>query len=168
MLFKTGGALDLMLGTDFAAPPKRDKPVAGDVRLVVTLVKGKPMAALYRSVVPGTTTPVPFSSPWRTVTFDRVDDVSSSVELAAGGEKDPKKKGDRGLFEFSIPLSVLGLKAEPGKTIKGDVGLLRGNGFQTMQRVYWQNKSTGLISDVPGEAMLMPQLWGKLQFVSQP
>ncbi|HZE96378.1 MAG TPA: hypothetical protein VE981_05100 [Planctomycetota bacterium] len=168
MLFKTGGALDLMIGADPAADPKRDKPVAGDVRLVVTMVKNKPMAALYRAVVPGTPNPVPFSSPWRTVTFDRVDDVSAEVQLAAGGEKDVKKKGDHGIFELSIPLSVLGLKPEAGKSIKGDVGLLRGNGFQTMQRVYWQNKATGLISDVPGEAMLTPQLWGKLQFVVQP
>lgn len=168
MLFKTGGALDLMLGTDPAANPKRDKPVAGDLRLVVTMVKGKPLAALYRAVAPNSPNPVPFSSPWRTVTFDRVDDVSAELQLAAGGEKDPKKKGEHGLFEMSVPLSILGLKPEAGKSIKGDVGLLRGNGFQTMQRVYWQNKATGLISDVPGEAMLTPQLWGKLQFVVQP
>jgi hypothetical protein len=168
MLFKTGGALDLMIGADPAANPKRDKPVAGDVRLVVTMAKGKPMAALYRAVVAGSKDPVPFSSPWRTVTFDRVDDVSAEIQLAAGGEKDPKAKGDHGLFEMSIPLSVIGLKPEAGRSIKGDVGLLRGNGFQTMQRVYWQNKATGLISDVPGEAMLTPQLWGKLQFVVTP
>lgn len=169
MLFKTGGALDLMLGCDPGADAKRSKPVAGDLRLVVTLVKGRPMAALYRAVVPGEKgAPVPFSSPWRTVMFDRVDDVSSSVQLASGGETDPKKKGERGLYEFSIPLSVLGLKPEAGKGIKGDVGVLRGNGFQTLQRVYWQNKSTGLVSDVPGEAMLMPQLWGKVQFVAAP
>lgn len=168
MLFKTGGALDLMLGTDPAASPKRDKPVAGDLRLVVTLAKGKPMAALYRAVVPNSPNPVPFSSPWRTVTFDRVDDVSAELQLGAGGEKDPKKKGEHGLYEMSIPLSILGLKPDAAKPIKGDVGLLRGNGFQTMQRVYWQNKATGLISDVPGEAMLTPQLWGKLQFVVQP
>jgi hypothetical protein len=168
MLFKTGGALDLMLGTDASASPKRDKPVAGDLRLVVTMAKGKPMAALYRAVVPGSANPVPFSSPWRTVMFDRVDDVSAEIQLAAGGEKDPKKKGEHGVYELSIPLAVLGLKPEPGRSIKGDVGLLRGNGFQTMQRAYWQNKATGLISDVPGEAMLTPQLWGKIQFVVTP
>jgi hypothetical protein len=168
MLFKTGGALDLMLGTDASASPKRDKPVAGDLRLVVTMVKGKPMAALYRAVVPGSQNPVPFSSPWRTVFFDRVDDVSTELQLAAGGLKDVKAKGEHGLYELSIPLAVLGLKPEAGKAIKGDVGLLRGNGFQTMQRAYWQNKATGLISDVPGEAMLTPQLWGKLQFVVTP
>lgn len=168
MLFKTGGALDLMLGTDPSAPPRRDKPVAGDLRLVVTIAKGRPMAALYRAVVPGTTAPVPFSSPWRTVTFDRVEDVSDKIELASGGEKDLRRKGEHGLFEMSIPLAVLGLKPEAGKSIQGDVGLLRGNGFQTMQRVYWQNKATGLISDVPGEAMLTPQLWGRLQFLVAP
>ena len=168
MLFKTGGALDLMLGTDPAANPRRDRPVAGDLRLVVTMAKGKPMAALYRAVVAGSREPVPFSSPWRTVTFDRVEDVSGQVELAAGGERDPRKKGDHGIFEMSVPLSVLGLKPEAGMSIRGDVGLLRGNGFQTMQRVYWQNKATGLTSDVPGEAMLTPQLWGRLQFVAGP
>ena len=52
--FKTGGALDLMLGTNPAADPKRTKPVEGDLRLLVTLVKGVPKAVLYRAVVPGT------------------------------------------------------------------------------------------------------------------
>lgn len=38
--------------------------------------------------------------------------------------------------EFSIPLSVLGLKPAPGLRLKGDIGVLRGNVFQTLQRVY--------------------------------
>ena len=59
-----------------------------------------------------------------------------------------------------MPLSLLGLSAAPGQTLHGDVGLLRGNGFQTLQRVYWHNKATGLVSDVPSEAELTPQLWG--------
>src|SRR5260370_377677 len=86
MLFKRGGALGLMRGTDPSANPKRDKPVAGDLRLVVTIAKGKPMAALYRAVVSGSTNPVPFSSPCRTVMVDRVDYVSPEPQLATGGE----------------------------------------------------------------------------------
>jgi len=156
MLFKTGGALDLVLGADPAADPKREKPAAGDVRLIVTRSKDKTVAALYRAVVPGTSNPLPFSSPWRTVTIDRVDDVSADVKLAS-------EKG--GLYELSIPLATLGLK--PGREIRGDVGLLRGNGFQTLQRVYWQNKATGLTADVPGEAMLTPRLWGRWVFVPE-
>lgn len=30
-----------------------------------------------------------------------------------------------GDFEFSIPLSVLGLSSTPGETLRGDLGLLR-------------------------------------------
>ena len=156
MLFKTGGALDLQLGADPAADPKREKPAAGDVRLLVTQAKGRTVAVLYRAVVPGTSNPLPFSSPWRTVTIDRVDDVSAEVKLAA----------DKGAYELSIPLAVLGLKASPGLSLRGDIGLLRGNGFQTLQRVYWQNKATGLTADVPGEAMLTPHLWGRWVFTA--
>jgi hypothetical protein len=156
MLFKTGGALDLMIGAKPAADPNRRDPVEGDLRLLVTMAKGgKPLAVLYRPVVPGTKEPVPFSSPWRTVKIDRVDDVSKDVELAA--DKD-------GSYEFSVPLAMLGLQARAGLLIRGDVGILRGDGFRTIQRVYWQNKATGITSDVPSEAALAPLLWGRWQF----
>jgi hypothetical protein len=153
--FKTGGALDLMIGTNPKADPKRTQPVEGDLRLLVTLVKNKPLALLYRPVVPGTREPVPFSSPWRTITIDRVENVSDRVQLA----------GADGNYELSVPLAVLGLRPQPGQTLRGDIGLLRGNGFQTLHRVYWSNKATGLTSDVPSEAMLTPQLWGTWLFV---
>jgi len=152
--FKTGGALDLMLGTNPKADEKRANPVEGDLRLLITIVKNKPLALLYRPVVPGTKEPVPFASPWRTITIDRVDDVSDKLQLV----------GDSGNFEFSIPVDTLGLKVEPGMMLKGDIGLLRGNGFQTVHRAYWANKATGITADVPSEAMLTPQLWGKWQF----
>ena len=153
-LFKTGGALDLMIGADAAADQGRTKPARGDSRLLVTKVKGKTVAMLYRAVVPGTTEPVPFSSPWRTITLDRVEDVSAQVELA----------GTNGNFEISIPLGTLGLSAQAGTRIKGDFGILRGNGFQTLQRAYWCNKATAITADVPSEAELTPRLWGLWEF----
>jgi hypothetical protein len=152
--FRTGGALDLMVGADPNADPRREKPATGDVRLVVTRVRGRTLAVLYRAVVPGTKEPVPFSSPWRTVTIDRVEDVSDRVELASSG-------GD---YELSVPLATLGLRPEAGAAVRGDVGVLRGDGSQTVQRVYWSNKATALTSDVPSEAMLTPALWGKWVF----
>ena len=79
--FKTGGALDLMIGANPKADAKRNAPVAGDLRLLVTLVEGKPRAVLYRAVADDKK-PTPFSSPWRTINFDRVDDVSADVQLA--------------------------------------------------------------------------------------
>ena len=154
--FKTGGALDLMLGTNPNADPQRAAPVAGDLRLVVTQVKGRTKAVLYRAVVPGATNPVPFSSPVRTISFDEVRDVSDQVQLA----------GNNGNYEFSIPLSVLELRPRAGQSISGDIGILRGDGFETTARVYWSNKATSIVSDVPSEAQLSPQLWGKLEFVA--
>lgn len=155
--FKTGGALDLMIGSNPQAERTRKEPVPGDLRLLVTLVGGKPLALVYRAVVPGTpaSAAVPFSSPWRTITFDRVDDISSQIEFAAGAG---------GEFEISVPLEQLQLQPSAGLTILGDIGILRGEGNVTTARVYWANKSTGITADVPSEAMLTPSLWGTWRF----
>ena len=132
--FKTGGALDLMIGTDPQADPKRQLPVRGDIRLLVYEVSGKPCAKLYRAVVPGTTMPVAFSSPSRTITLDQVEDVSDKIELI----------GDRtGNYAFSIPLATLGFQPVDGSTIKADVGVLRGNGQQTTQASVLEQQSDG-------------------------
>jgi len=48
--------------------------------------------------------------------------------------------------------------------VRGDIGVLRGDGAQTLQRVYWNNKATAITSDVPSEAELTPELWGKWTF----
>lgn len=157
MLFKTGGALDIMLGTDPRANEKRTAPAVGDLRLLITRVKGKTVAVRYRPVVPGTKDPQGFSSPWRTVTIDKVEEVSADVQLAA-------VKGD---YEVSIPLEVLGLTPQAGITVRADLGVLRGDGANTNQRLYWQNKATGHTSDVPSEASLTPHLWGRWQFVQE-
>lgn len=156
--FKTGGALDLMIGSNPSADLKRQAPVAGDLRLLVYQVQGKTMAMLFRAIVPGTTSPVPFSSPVKTITLDQVQDVSSQVQLIS---KD-------GNYAFSISLATLGLKPVAGQKIKADIGVLRGNGIETVQRVYWNNKATSITSDVPSEAELTPSLWGEWVFRSAP
>lgn len=157
-LFKTGGCLDLMLGTDPAAKADRAAPVAGDIRLLVALVNGKPVARLYRAKVAGTREPVAFSSPWRTITLDVVEDISDQLAFAASGT---------GQYEISLPLAVLGWKPKPGEAYRGDLGVLRGDGSHTTQRVYWSNKATAITSDVPSEAELTPKLWGRFEVVEE-
>ena len=153
--FKTGGALDLMIGANPNADPQRKAAVAGDERLLVYQVNGQTHAMLYRPVVPGTAKPVPFSSPDRTITIDQVTDVSASVQLDAAN----------GVYAISVPLETLGLHPAAGQAIQADLGILRGNGVQTTQRVYWSDKATGITADVPSEAQLTPALWGKWVFV---
>jgi len=155
--FKTGGALDIMIGTaNTKADPNRKTPVAGDCRLLVTVINGKPQALLYRAVVPGIRTEdkVPFSSPSRTITFDKVDNISSQLQFATS----------EGNYELSVPLSTLGIQPGDGIKIKGDIGVLRGTKGETSSRLYWSNKATGITADVPSEAMLSPDLWGTFQF----
>ena len=160
--FKTGGALDLMIGTDAHTDPKRTAAVAGDERLLVYQVNGKTKALLYRPIVPGATNPVPFSSPLRTIMIGAVQDVSDQVELQAMGGS------QAGIYALSISLQALSLKPVPGGKIKADIGILRGDGVQTLQRVYWSNKATGIVSDVPSEAELLPNLWGEWVFKAAP
>ena len=138
--FKTGGCLDLMLQTDT------------DQRLLVTLVKGKPHAMLYRSKVAGTKQPVAFSSPWRTIYIDSVEDVTAQVAFATDGT---------GNFEISVPLATLHWQPKANDIVTADLGVLRGANNQTTQRVYWSNKATAITADVPSEAELTPKLWGR-------
>ncbi len=157
-LFKHGGCLDLMLGTDSVAATDRNAPTLGDQRLLITQVKGQTRALLYRAKVPGTKEPIGFSSPWRTINLDVVEDVSQQVTLATD------KSGN---YEISIPLSALHWQPKSGETYRADLGVLRGHNGQTTQRVYWSNKATAITADVPSEAELTPKLWGKWKIVAE-
>lgn len=145
-LFKTGGCLDLMLQADT------------DQRLLVTLIKGQPRAVLYRAKVPGTAQPVSFSSPWRSINIDVVEDVTAQLNFATDSP---------GNYEISIPLAVMHWQPQPGDETRADLGVLRGANFQTTQRIYWSNKATAITADVPSEAELTPKLWGKWRIVAE-
>ena len=144
-LFKSGGALDLMLGN-----------VAGGQRLVVSQVGGKTVATLYRPRdADAGGEPVKYISMLglnKTVSFDLVREVSDQVQLAQNGTN----------YEISVPLALVKLEAK-SPSFSGDIGVLRGNGFSTTQRVYWHNKATGLTADLASEAELTPQLWGRFE-----
>ncbi|RDJ97822.1 hypothetical protein [Paraburkholderia lacunae] len=167
-LFTTGGGIDLMLGTDPGASAERTVAVAGDERLVVSRAHGQIVAMLYRPVAsPRGPTPVTFSSALRTIRFDRMDDVSEKGAVSVTRDRTAGTGAPQEvLYKIDVPLKVLNLSVTPGTVISGDVGVLRGNGFQTLQRAYWANKASGLLSDLPGEAELTPNLWGRFRFVA--
>jgi hypothetical protein len=88
------------------------------------------------------------------VIFDDVQDVSKYVDVASNGSN----------YEFSVPLSVLGLKDPVGKTFRGDVGLVLSDGIRARARIYWHNKWDSMAADVPSEARLNPSQWGLFKF----
>ena len=66
-------------------------------------------------------------------------------------------------YALRIPLSLVGLRPRRGGTLRGDIGVLRGQNGATVARVYWSNKATAIVSDVPSEAALAPQNWGVVE-----
>ena len=155
-LFKSGGALDLMLGADPHAPKDRAAPASGDLRLLITRNEGRTKAVLYRALVPGSpgSDEVLFESPIGKTTFAQVRQVGERVQLAQVG-------GD---YEIAIPLELLGLKPAAGLEVLADLGVLRGREGRTMQRTYWSNQNATLVSDLPSEARLVPGEWGLWTF----
>lgn len=155
-LFVTGDSVDLQLGTDAGAKPDRREPVPGDLRLLFSVLDGKPVAVLYRWKAADATVPVTFNSPWRALAVDsvtRLDDAQIEI----------RRRPDAYTVEAAVPLAALGFKPEAGKTYKADVGVIFSDptGTNRTARVYWSNQATGLVNDVPGEIMATPNLWGK-------
>jgi hypothetical protein len=161
LLFKSGDSVDLQIGVDPDADPGRTGPAPGDQRLLISLFEGKPIGVLYRHRVPGTPANerVGFSSPWRTEYVDRVDRLDpANIGIAR------TSKGYA--VEAVVPFELLGFKPQPGKRYRIDFGILSAasDGKTTVARTYWANQATGLVSDVPGEIMLTPGLWGEAEF----
>ena len=155
-LFKTGDAVALELRTQ----ANNDSPqvIEGDLRLLISVFQGEPVAVLYRYKVPGIREPVPFSSPVGTTKIDQVV-VLNGAKIAI----------DRGNGEYhlraSIPLSDLHFAPRKGKTYRGDVGVIYSDksGKIDELRMYWANKATGLVNDLFGEAQINPATWGKFK-----
>ena len=135
LLFKTGDCVDLML-----APADADKK-RGGVRLLVSVLADKPVAVLYEKTAAGVAKDarVPFSSPWRTIYFDRVR-RPAGVRVAVA----PTKGGY--LVEVAVPWADLGIRPAAGLRLRGDVGVLSADAGGTTtvaRRVPGSNKATG-------------------------
>jgi hypothetical protein len=160
LLFKTGDSIDFQFSTNPAADPDRTTPAPGDKRLLIAPFHRHPIAVLYSYREANAQSVMPFSSPWRTENVDRVVQLQNARIFA-------ESHADSYEVIASIPLSDLGLPgAATSVTLRGDFGVIYGdaNGTIDQLRSYWSNKATGLVSDVPGEVTVMPNLWGTLDF----
>jgi hypothetical protein len=158
LLFKTGDSVDLQLGTNPKANPKRSSPVEGDLRLLIAPFQGGNIAVLYRHRLKGATDSVVFQSPWRNEKVDSVKKLENAQIMTA-------RSGDSYNVEIAVPLSELGLDAAVfGQKLRGDFGIIYGDadGTTNIYRNYWANQATALINDVPGEIMLSPNMWGDI------
>lgn len=164
--FKTGGAVDIMLGTDPNAKPDRKGPAKGDLRLLITHTPKGNKVVLYQPTVENPNS----AEAWQaktmvfTTNFDRVVELKTAKIVYVKDEKSP-----HWVLEASIPLEELGLKVKKRERLRFDFGLMKTNegGNEVQQRIYWANKSTSILSDVAAEASLEPAQWGHVIFCKE-
>lgn len=158
LLFKSGNCIDLQIATDAGADAARKTPAPGDVRLLVTLQNGKPLAVIYRPKVKDFTGQAfVFTSPANKESFDAIDTTDQ-----VGVEYVKTPTGFTAVV--TVPLKLLGLELKPGRRLSLDLGYIFGNepGTLTTARAYWCNNgfSANVLYDVPNESKLEPALWG--------
>ena len=164
-VFQGGDALDIFLGFDPQGDPQRTRPIAGDLRLVLTRVHGEPVVVCYRAVVPGTPPDkaTVFTSPVGKEVIDSVT-VLKNIEMRVVTDE----LGFKWALEAAIPWKALGVPPpQEGQHLRADFGLLIGDaqGQATVVRRYWANHSQVVLGDLPSEARLTPVLWGELRCV---
>jgi hypothetical protein len=161
LIFKGGNLLDIQLAASPLADPKRKTPAEGDVRLLVTRRRGKPVAVVYRPKVWGFQgKPIVFTSPTGKEAFHAIEPTDRvKVEY--------RKKPGGFTALATIPLDLIGWKPQPGASVKIDLGYVFGNktGTAAAVRAYWHNNSftANVINDIPHESRLEPHQWGTAQ-----
>ncbi|MGI6495449.1 MAG: hypothetical protein ACOX5G_05070 [Kiritimatiellia bacterium] len=167
-LFKTGACVDIQIGLDPGADPGREETVEGDVRILVAPMDGKPVVVLYRQVDPTASE----ADGWESHTmvfrtrFDRVE----ILEAAEAGFADlSSKEGGGYAVELVVPLEAIGAAIQPDTRLRFDWGVqeVGADGSVVMQRLYWANQSTRIVSDEAAEARLYPGLWGDALFLGE-
>ncbi len=160
-LFASGDVVDVMLQTGVGLDPRRLKAGPGDIRLSIAMLGGAPVCVLYDYLVPGFAGErIAFSSPWRTQWCDRVT-VLANARVAV-----MRRSGGDVAVEAAVPLADIHLApAKLGET-RGDLGRIWSDqtGSATARRTYWANRQTALLSDLPSEAGVQPNLWGLFRF----
>ncbi len=157
-LFRSGAGVDLLLGLDAAADPRRQAPVAGDKRIVAALQGDRPVVVLYDAVNPAADPAEQWEavSPVGRTVFDSVRILEQARLVHA--------ENDSGGYtvELTVPLTAIGLDPDRHRRIRLDWGILETDeqGSTVLQRSYWSNVAASTQADAPSEARLEPHLWG--------
>lgn len=157
-LFKTGDSVLF----EFRALPDdgRHAILKGDTRILFANFKDKPVAVLNRRYAQEGEEKHPgeFSSPVMSIKFD-------VVRLAPEIDVKVNRGSDSYTLTATIPFAALGFTPQAGHGYRADFGVIYGSkaGDTNELRMNWSNKKTGLVSDIPGEANLVPAEWGVWQ-----
>lgn len=159
-LFFTGDALELLLQTRPGLDAGRVQPGRGDVRLVFSVLAGRPVVVLYEFRSEDLLVmPVAFRTGDRVVECDKVGEVKTAgmvIRRGPAGEAVPTLT-----VEAVVPWAALGVA--PGSLLKtrGDFGRIWGT---TARRLRWSDDTPLVPGDLAGAAAVQPARWGILSW----
>jgi hypothetical protein len=165
LLFKTGDALDIQLGTDLGARAvhgqNQQRAETGDTRILVSRSHDDDMLATvirYRTAEREKPDRYVYESPvWK----QPVDAVVQAAEIGMhcrAGDADY-------VVEVAVPWQLLGVRPESGLVLLGDAGVIFGNrgGTKNAIRYLWADWSAevSINNDIPSEVRVHPNDWGR-------
>lgn len=159
-LFKGGDAVDVCIRP--SVDENDNNATEGDVRFVCGSFEGENIVVEMREKKSGYSNSEKhtYSSPIATIVFESVvktQKVRTNVQTFS----------DKVEVTLTIPWKETGINPQSGIMFKGDLGVILSNveGNANVARVYWNNKNTNLIKDIPFEAKLEPSAWGEIKLV---
>ncbi|HCE44506.1 MAG TPA: hypothetical protein DET40_13245 [Lentisphaeria bacterium] len=159
-MYSEGDTVDFQFGSNQKADSKRADAAAGDFRISIGNLQGKPVAVLYRKQSDVKKSRSFTSGVVANYTMDYVDVIpDAKIEVKI-------ENGKGYVVEAAIPFSALGFKPQPDTGYKGDLGATFGDpaGQRTRLRAYWNNQQTGLVDDVVFELQMVPKNWATIVF----
>jgi hypothetical protein len=166
LLFKSGGAVEVQLGTDLRERAVRGQGIQetclGDLRLIVARDHaGKMVATLYRPRTSDAAKPnkAEFTSPTGKEAFDEVTPWND-LPMHCAADKEGY------VVELAVPWAKLGVVPKSGLQLVGDLGVIFGNkgGTRNAIRHLWADRSpeVSINNDIPSESRIHPNDWGRL------
>jgi hypothetical protein len=140
---------------------KLDIPGRGPIRILSAPVGGQNTVAYWQKTAPQQDNPTVYAvgnnmtNAQRFDVVKRLDNAHISVQRSDNAYS----------VLLTIPLVDLGLDAAKTREIKGIIGVIFSDpaGQNRASRLYWHDKNTGLVSDVPSEASLNTNNWGTIE-----
>jgi len=137
-----------------------DVPDRGPIRLLAAPISGKPTAVYWQAASEEARNAITYmveNNPNNATRFDVVKRLTEAdVKVATGFNSYT--------VLIRVALAALGLDGKGDTILDGQLGVIYSDpsGTNRAVRLYWHNKQTGLVSDVPSEARLTPKLWGEI------
>ncbi|MGI5869733.1 MAG: FlgD immunoglobulin-like domain containing protein [Kiritimatiellia bacterium] len=148
--FIGGDAVDVQLNV----------PGRGPIRLLAASVGGKPTAIYWQAES---------EAEDNAITYAVGNNMANATSFPVVRRLDQATvKVGKGFNAYTclitVPLAELGLNPAEAEGLTGVVGVIYSTpaGDNRASRLYWHDKKTGLVSDVPSEARLTPKAWGPI------